>query len=328
MSSDDLVGVDGAEEAHLRTPWFIRTRLQPPHWLLLDAIGDAGDIDKAAKDLKISRPAASDLLDDLEGIIGSQLFDRLEEGVRPNWYGKTVIRQARSALAMHEADARDQIKITRADELSIGAISGPAISLVPTAIARVTRDHPQVRLRLQVGSSDQLTQELLAGRIDLMVGRLLDSHDASNLNYQRLSDEPVCAVARKGHPLLKRRQINMEALATAAWIVPQAGSIVRHRFNAMFTEAGFATPKQIIEAVSQMLVIRLLEETNHLAILTRDVAEYYASFGTVRVLPIELPCPRDPFGIVTRKDLVLSPAARSLCAALEAEANTSSDSSR
>jgi DNA-binding transcriptional LysR family regulator len=85
----------------------------------------------------------------------------------------------------------------------------------------------------------------------------------------------------------------------------------------MFTEAGFAMPKQIIEAVSQMVVTRLLEETNHLAILTRDVAEYYSSFGTVRILQLELPCPRDPFGIVTRKDRGLSPAAQSLCAALQ-----------
>jgi len=67
-----------------------------------------------------------------------------------------------------------------------------------------------------------------------------------------------------------------------------------------------------------MVVTRLLEETNHLAVLARDVAEYYAACGLISIVPAALSCNMDSFGIITRKDWLLSPAARLVCEALEA----------
>jgi DNA-binding transcriptional LysR family regulator len=312
-------GVTRAQDVISGTPWFIRARLRIRHLLLLTAIGEEGNIHKAAEMLNMSQSAASRLLSDLEEIIGSQLFDRLPRGVRANWYGQAVIRHARIALtSLNEAASEiDLLKSGRTGQVHVGAISGPAISFVPRAIARVAREHPLVRIRLQVESSDQLLEALQGGKIEVMVGRLLDRHDTSNYNYQRLADEPVCAVARKGHPLLARSDVQIQELAAAPWIVPQVGSILRHRFDLMFREAGYPSPKQVIEAVSPMVVTRLLEETNHLAILARDVAEYYASFGLISILPIPLSCDMDSFGIITRKDWLLSPAACVVCEALE-----------
>lgn len=195
------------------------------------------------------------------------------------------------------------------------------MSFVPGAIAQVAREYPLVRLRLQVESSDHLLHDLQAGRIEVMVGRLLEHYDTSNYSYTRLSDEPMCAVARKGHPLLKQRKVQMQDLAGTPWIVPQIGTILRSRFDLMFREAGYPAPKQIIEAVSQMVVPRLVQETNYLAILARDVAKHYASFGMISIVPIELPCDLDSFGVVTRKDRELGPAAVALCKALETAIN-------
>jgi DNA-binding transcriptional LysR family regulator len=267
----------------------------------------------------MSQSAASRLLSDLEEIIGCQLFDRLPRGVRANWYGQTMIRHARIALASlgEAASEIELLKQGRTGQVNVGAISGPAISFVPRAIARVAREHPLIRIQLQVESSDQLLEELQAGKIEVMVGRLLDRHDKSNYSYQRLADEPVCAVARKGHAVLERGDIQIQELAAAPWIVPQVGSILRHRFDLMFREAGYASPKQVIEATSPMVVTRLLEETNYLAVLAKDVAEYYAAFGLISILPVPLSCNMDSFGIITRKDWLLSPAACVMCEALE-----------
>jgi DNA-binding transcriptional LysR family regulator len=213
-------------------------------------------------------------------------------------------------------------------QVNVGAISGPALSFVPTALAQVAQEYPRVRLRLQVESSDHLLQALQTGRIEVMVGRLLEHYDTSNYSYTRLSDEPMCAVARKSHPLLKHKTLQMRALAEMPWIVPQIGTILRHRFDFMFRDAGYSVPNQIIEAVSQMVVPRLVQETNYLAVLGRDVAKHYASCGMICILPIELPCDLDSFGVVTRKGRALSAAALALCKALEASVNKSNVSHR
>jgi len=300
--------------------WFIRARLRTRHLLLLTAIGEEGNIHKAAELLDMSQPAASRLLSDLEEIIGSQLFDRLPRGVRANWYGQTMIRHARIALGSL-SDASHEIELLKAGQtghVNLGAISGPAISFVPRAIASVVSEYPLIRIQLHVDSSDQLLEALQNSKIEVMVGRLLERHDSSNFEYKPLADEPVCAAVRKGHPLLERSDIQMGELATASWIVPPVGSILRHRFDLMFREAGHHSPKQIIEAASPMVVTRLLEETNHLAVIARDVAEYYAACGLLSILPSSLSCNMDSFGIITRRNWLLSPAACELCDALEA----------
>jgi DNA-binding transcriptional LysR family regulator len=303
------------------TPWFIRARLRTRHLLLLTAVGEEGNIGKAAELMNMSQSAASRLLSDLEDIIGSPLFERLPRGVRANWYGQTMIRHARIALAsLSEASSEiDLLKAGRTGHARIGTISGPAISFVPRAIARVAELNPLIRIQLQVESSDQLFEALHAGRIEVMVGRLLAHHETADFNYRRLADEPVCAVVGNGHGLLEQGEIRIQDLAGLPWIVPPVGSILRHRFDLMFREAGCPSPTQLIEATSPLLVNRLLEETNYLAVLARDVAEYFAACGLVSILQVPLSCTMDSFGIITRKDWPLSPAAHTICEALEAE---------
>jgi DNA-binding transcriptional LysR family regulator len=301
------------------TPWFIRARLRTRHLLLLTSIGEEGNICKAAELLNMSQSAASRLLTDLEEIIGSPLFDRLPRGVRANWYGQTMIRHARIALAsLSEAASEiDLLKSGRAGQVSIGSIPGPAISFVPRAVARVAKEYPLVKIQLHVETSDQLLEALQAGRIEVMIGRLPEHQEKSNFNFQRLADEPVCAVVRKGHPVLERTDLEIKDLASAPWIVPQVGSTLRHRFDLMFCEAACPSPTQVIEAVSPMVVVRLLEETNYLAVLAKDAAEYYAACGVISILDVPLPFKMDSFGIITRKDWLLSPAACVVCEALD-----------
>jgi DNA-binding transcriptional LysR family regulator len=303
--------------------WFIRARLRTRHLLLLTSIGEEGNIHKAAELLDMSQPAASRLLSDLEEIIGSQLFDRLPRGVRANWYGRAMIRHARIALASL-SEAADEIELLKAGQtgqVNIGAISGPAISFIPRAIAAVVKEYPLVRVHLSVDSSDHLLEALQAGSIEMMVGRLLERHDASKFEYRRLADEPVCAIVRRNHPLLDRGEIRMNDLANAAWIVPPVGSILRHRFDLMFRNAGHHSPQQIIEATSPMVITRMLEETDHLAVIARDVADYYSACELVSILPVTLSCDMDSFGIITRRNWLLSPAACELCDAIEGAAH-------
>jgi len=47
------------------------------------------------------------------------------------------------------------------------------------------------------------------------------------------------------------------------------------------------------------------------------VAEYFAACGLVSILDVPLSCGMDSFGIVTRKDWLLSPAACTVCEAIE-----------
>ena len=51
-----------------------------------------------------------------------------------------------------------------------------------------------------------------------------------------------------------------------------------------------------------------------------QVAQYYASLNVVGILPIELPCKMDAFGIIRHQNQLLSPGAALLLDAVRAEA--------
>jgi len=61
----------------------------------------------------------------------------------------------------------------------------------------------------------------------------------------------------------------------------------------------------------------MLQQSDMLAVLATDVARYYASHGIVAILPLEMPCKMDAFGIITRTDHLPSPAAKVMMRALK-----------
>ena len=108
-------------------PWFLRARLKTRHLMLLSAIGEEGNICRAAEMLSMSQPAASRLLRDLEEIIGADLFERQARGVKANWYGEALIRHSRNALSSltEAATEIEALKAGRTGQVNIGSIAGP-----------------------------------------------------------------------------------------------------------------------------------------------------------------------------------------------------------
>ena len=95
--------------------WFIRARLKTRQLLLLVALAEEGNIHRAAQVLNMTQPAASKLLKDLEDVLEVPLFERLPRGMRPTWYGETMIRHARVALA-----SLNQAHDERSEERRVG----------------------------------------------------------------------------------------------------------------------------------------------------------------------------------------------------------------
>lgn len=306
------------------THWLIRARLKTRQLLLLVALSEEGNIHRAAQVLNMTQPAASKLLKDLEDILGVQLFDRLPRGMRPTWYGETMIRHARAALnSLNQANDEVQAaKTGQFGQVNLGAITSPGVVLLPMAIAAVKQAHPNLRITVHIEASNVLIEQLNRGNLDLMVGRLSGKHGKTDLHYETISNESVCAVARPGHPLFDRPQLSLAELLDFCWIVPPVGSVMRHKFDLMFQELDLRQLTNRVETSSLLFLTQMMQQSDMVSIMAVDVARYYASHGMLRILPLDLPCEMEPFGLITRRDLPLSPAAEVLLDALKAAALT------
>jgi DNA-binding transcriptional LysR family regulator len=294
--------------------WFLKARLKTRQLLLLIALDDFRNIHRAADELHMTQPAASKQIKDLEEMLDVRLFERLPRGMEPTIYGETMIRHARMALTSL-ALAHDDIvalKAGLAGQVEVGVIMSPAMALLPRAIARIKEHAPLLRIGVQVEASNVLLDKLQRGTLDFMIGRILEKEDSTGLVYEELTEEPACAVVRPGHPLLERKGLTLEDIAERPWILPPPGGILRHRFDMMFRRAGLRPPVNVVDTTALLLITTLLQQTDSLHVMPQEVAQYYASLNVMRILPIELPCKMDAFGIIRQQDHLLAPGAELL----------------
>jgi DNA-binding transcriptional LysR family regulator len=305
------------------SPWHIRTRLKTRQLLLVVALADEGNIHRAAAVLNMTQPAASKLLRELEETLGATLFERMPRGMRPTLYGDALIRHARAVLGSLDQAQEELValKAGRLGHVSIGAITSPATRLLPLAVAAVKGTHANTRVSVEIDTSNVLLERLAQDKLDIVIGRLSAEHDKLQMRYEPLTGEPVCAVVRPGHPLLgERAPLTLADVRDSAWVVPPAGSVLRHRFELMFQRASLTPPSNLVETAALLFITRVLEQSDMIAVLAADVAHYYAAHGIVTVLPVSMDCRMDDFGIITRADRLYSPATGVMIEALRAAA--------
>lgn len=302
--------------------WFLKARLKTRQLLLLIALDDHRNIHRAADELNMTQPAASKQIKDLEEMLDVRLFERLPRGMEPTIYGETMIRHARMALTSLSL-AHDDIVALKAGltgQVEVGVIMTPAMALLPKAIAAVKQQAPLLRIGVQMEQSNLLLDRLQRGMLDFMIGRILEKEESSGLIYEELTEEPACAVVRLGHPLLKVKGLVLEHIARQPWILPPQGSILRHRFDMMFRRAGLVPPSDVVDTTALLLITALLQQTDTLHVMPLEVAQYYASLNVLAILPIDLPCKMDAFGIIRQQDHLLSPGADLLLRAVRKSA--------
>lgn len=291
-----------------------RTRLKTRQMNLLVALDDVRNIHQAAVETDMSQPAASKMLKDIEEIFGVPLFERRPRGISPTPYGNAVIRHVRMALSCL-SQAQESVATMQAGlsgQVNVGAIITPCPSLIPQAIIRTKREAPKLCISFEVSTSNDLVARLKLGQLDFVLGRLMEQEDEPDLTYEDIARETECVVARVDHPLMSRQDLALKDLVDAGWILSGRGSILRNRFDMMFRRAGLEIPSNTVDTTSVLVVMNMLIHTDFLHIVPVDVAHFYMRSGEIAILPIEVPCTMENYGIILQRDQFLAPGAHLL----------------
>ena len=222
----------------------IRTRLRVRHLELLDTLGETLNIHKAAPRLNLSQPATSKLLQELEALYRTPLFERQPRGLRPTSAGETAIRRARQVL--HEIG--DSLVETHL--MASGASGRIRIGVVPAALPtlyeRVLREAhkqmPQLVINVTEGSLDGLLASLKRKELDLVLARLSPETHQPPFATEPLYAESLSLVVRSTHPLSKKRRLKISDLTHQSWVLPPESAPVRQEIDRIFTQTGLERP--------------------------------------------------------------------------------------
>ncbi|MFP3481344.1 LysR substrate-binding domain-containing protein, partial [Burkholderia sp. SIMBA_057] len=73
----------------------------------------------------------------------------------------------------------------------------------------------------EVETSDVMLPRLAEGELDIMIGRVLERQNQfkAEVRYEPLADEPLCVVARPGHPLENETGLTLRGIVNASWVL-------------------------------------------------------------------------------------------------------------
>lgn len=203
------------------------------------AIVEAGTYGRAAQRLHLTQPALSAAVTRLEAEVGARVLDRGRHGAVVTAAGAALLPHARAALAAVVAGTRAvaEVEGLRDGEVRLAAGATACTYLLPKILAEYRERHPGIRFLLRETSSDEATEALHAGEIDIAVTTTEDGEPwyTDELILVRAPDFKLRSkVARERFVTFSSRSTSralLDALFPEADVVMELGSIAAVKGN-------------------------------------------------------------------------------------------------
>jgi molybdate transport repressor ModE-like protein len=243
---------------------------------LLVELERQGSVSAAARAVGIGQPSASEHLRLLEAAAGQRLVERNGRGSRLTEAGRVLASHAGHALATLAAGEEELHALAGLESgtIHIGASTTPGVYLLPDTLGCFQRDHPNVSVEVEIASTGEIVERLLAGRIQLaLVGDT--SVDERVVLEPFLSDE-IVGIARPGLLRTRHGKVKPEALARLTLLVREPRSSTRQVAARALRAAG-VEPARVWELDSAEAIKRAAREGLGVAFLSHyAVAEEVA----------------------------------------------------
>lgn len=139
------------------------------HLRTLATVADADSFASAAEQLFVTPAAASQQIRQLEAELGIQLFDRALRPPRLNAQAEVLVGRARELVEQFNDFKTSALESRLRGRLSIGSVNGITASLLPETLRSLTRRYPEVRVRIEEGSSRQLARRVKRRELDAAI---------------------------------------------------------------------------------------------------------------------------------------------------------------
>jgi molybdate transport repressor ModE-like protein len=295
--------------------------IDPRHLRVLREVARTGTFSAAARSLGYTQPAISQQVRALERRVGTPVVTRAGGGMRLTSAGEVLVRHASGILGGLAAAEEEVAAVAglRAGRVRLAAFPSGSATLVPAAVAQLSRAHPGVEVSLVELEPPASVELLRSGECDLALtfdyaspaagsgepGAPVPAPDEEGLWRTALLEDVLEAVLPPEHPLADAAELGLADLAGEAWIAgcPRCRG---HLVNAC-TVAGFSP--RITFATDDYVAVQSLVAAGLGVALVPDLVLSAARHPQVAVRRLR-PAPRREVAVVTTPELRRVPAVR------------------
>ena len=261
-------------------------------------------VGKAAGILNVSQPAVTRTIRELEEAVGVPLVEKDGRGIRLTSAGEAFRRHAGASIAALRQGV-DAVKLGQAQTvapLRIGALPTVSARIMPAAVRRFLAESQGGRLKIITGENAVLLDQLVAGELDLVVGRLAAPERMLGLTFEHLYSEQVLFVVRPGHPLLAEPPFDLSQLARFTVLMPTASAIIRPFVDRFLIAHGLSDTGARIVSVSDAFGRAFVRDSDAVWIISEGVVANDLATGHLATLPVDTSETRGAVGLTMRAD--------------------------
>ncbi|MBV8248689.1 MAG: LysR family transcriptional regulator [Comamonas sp.] len=254
---------------------------------VFDAVFRHGSVSRAAQELGLSQPAASQAVTRLRQLLGDPLFERMHGGVRPTPRAERLAQAVRTAMATLEValaeahsfepqEARQRFRIHLSD---IGEAR-----FLPPLMQALREQAPHVQLETLPMPMAEIADALDRGSLDIAIGFL---PGVTGTQQQVLLSDHYALLLRKAHPVLKGvRQGRLSAahLRGLDFVAVRSHSETLRMLGALGLQS-----RVRLSAAHFMAVPSIVRQTDLAVIMPAEIADTFERLGDYVVLQADLP---------------------------------------
>jgi DNA-binding transcriptional LysR family regulator len=287
------------------------------HLRVFAAVADRGGFTRAAEALRLSQPAVSKSVQELERQVGTTLLERAGRASRLTEAGVALAARARELFSV-EAAAEEELRTLRGVEggtLRVGASTTIATYMLPPILARFGAEHPAVTLRVVSANTRDIARRLLERRLDVTLVEGPVSH--ARIECHPWRTDALVVIVAPDSSLAGRRRVDPAVLAAERMIVRERGSGTREVAERAFAAQGITLNVALqlgsTEAIKQAVAAGL-----GTAIVSRTAAADQLALGRLAVVPLRGMSLERPLSELRLAGRPASPSAREFRALLRA----------
>ncbi len=256
------------------------------HLRVFAGVAQAGSFSRAAVALRLSQPAVSKTVQELERQTGIALFDRSGRTPKLTDAGAVLFARARELFGV-ERLAEEELASLRGLErgvLRVGASTTVATYFLPPLLARFHREHPGVTLRIWSANTRAVARRLLEGRLDVALVEGPVSHERISVISWR--EDELVVIAPAAHRLARRRRVSAADLIDEPFILREPGSGTRAVAESALAEHG-VHPGTTVQLGSTEAIKQAVAAGLGLAVVSRASAADQLALGHIAVIPLK-----------------------------------------
>jgi DNA-binding transcriptional LysR family regulator len=261
------------------------------------------NLSRAAESLFVSQPTLTARLQSLEASLGEQLFVRTRRGMRLTEAGEAFLPYAEHALRAL-ADGRERLAELRrgvAGRLILGAPPTVSTYTLPALLARFSAAHPNVRLAVKTGTSEEVLEMVLHDQVQLGIMRSLVHQEIESVP---LYTDALVLIAGPGHRLAGAGgQARLADLADEVLVLfGRSSSYLLEFTTATFRQAG-VLPNSVLELDNIEAAKKMVERGLGVSLVPATTVATELAAGTLtRIELVDAAPVRREIVAVRRKD--------------------------